>query len=44
MAKDSQIDNKTSRNIKSRGNTTISNEGENHNKNRKKQSTENNDV
>ncbi|MGE5629312.1 MAG: hypothetical protein ACM3X7_14585 [Solirubrobacterales bacterium] len=44
MAKDSQIDKKVSRNIKSKGNSTIANEGKNHNKNDKKQSTINNDV
>lgn len=44
VAKDSQIDNKTARKIKSRGNSTIATEGKNHNKNSKKQSIENNDV
>ncbi len=44
MTKDSQPDNKTARRIKSKGQTTITEEAKNHNKNGKKQSIENNDV
>ena len=44
MAKDSQIDKKEVRKEKSKGQTTIAEEAQNHNKNAKKQSIENNDV
>jgi len=44
MAKDSQPDNKIARKIKSRGETSIIEEGKNHNRNLKKHSIPNNDV
>lgn len=44
MAKDSQIDNKFTRMMKSKGGPTIATEGTNHNKNAKKHSIKNNDV
>ncbi|OPJ63088.1 hypothetical protein [Clostridium oryzae] len=44
MAKDSQIDKKEVRKAKSKGQTTIATEGQNHNRNAKRQSIEHNDV
>lgn len=44
MSKDSQPDNKKARREKSKGQTPITREAENHNRNAKKQSIENNDV
>lgn len=44
MAKDSQPDNKYSRVFKSKGHTTITEEGKNHNPNTKKQSVKRGDV
>lgn len=44
MPKDSQTDNKKSRKIKAKGQTPITRENQNHNKNAKKQSIKNNDV
>ena len=44
MAKDSQVDNKKARKIKSNGQTPITKEAQNHNRNAKKQSIKNNDV
>lgn len=44
MAKDSQPDNKKARVKKCDGQTPITRENQNHNKNAKKQSAENNDV
>jgi hypothetical protein len=44
MPKDSQPDNKKARNIKANGQTPITKENQNKNKNSKRQSTENNDV
>lgn len=44
MAKDSQPDNKKSTVQKSNGQTPITRENQNQNKNAKKQSTKNNDV
>lgn len=44
MPKDSQPDNKTARKIKAKGNTTITEEAKNHNRNTKKQSVPSNDV
>ena len=44
MPKDSQPDNKRDRNIKAKGQTPITRENQNHNKNAKKHSIKNNDV
>ncbi|WP_281391050.1 hypothetical protein [Caproicibacterium amylolyticum] len=44
MPKDSQPDNKTARKKKCNGQTPITQENQNQNKNTKKQSTEHNDV
>lgn len=44
MAKDSQPDNKRARKEKSKGQTPITAEAQNHNPNAKKQSVPNNDV
>jgi hypothetical protein len=44
MAKDSQPDNKKARKQKSRGQTTITADGQNNSRNTKKQSSEPNDV
>ena len=44
MPKDSQTDNKNSREQKSKGQTPTTRESQNHNKNAKKQSIKNNDV
>lgn len=44
MTKDSQPDNKQARMEKSKGQTPITREAQNHNRNRKKQSIKNNDV
>lgn len=44
MPKDSQPDNKKARKAKSNGQTPITQENQNQNKNSKKQSTKNNDV
>ncbi len=44
MPKDSQPDNKKARNQKANGQTPITRENQNHNKNTKKQSIKNNDV
>lgn len=43
MAKDSQIDNKKSRKEKANGQTPLTREAQNHNKNAKKKSAEHND-
>ena len=44
MAKDSQIDNKSARKEKCNGQTPITREAQNHNKNAKKKSIKNNEV
>lgn len=44
MPKDSQIDNKIARKIKSKGKNTIAEEAMNHNKNSKKKSVKEDDV
>lgn len=44
MTKDSQPDNKRARKEKSKGQTPITEEAKNHNRNAKKQSIKNNDV
>ena len=44
MSKDSQPDNKNARKEKANGQTPITQENKNQNKNAKKQSTKNNDV
>ncbi|MDF2474213.1 MAG: hypothetical protein K0R21_1995 [Anaerocolumna sp.] len=44
MPKDSQPDNKTARIKKANGQTPITRENQNHTRNAKKQSSENNDV
>ena len=44
MPKDSQPDNKKARTAKANGNTPITRENQNHNKNAKKQSIQHNDV
>lgn len=44
MPKDSQPDNKKARNDKANGQTPITREAQNHNKNAKKKSIPNNDV
>lgn len=44
MPKDSQVDNKRAREKKANGQTPLTRENQNHNKNSKKQSTKNNDV
>lgn len=44
MSKDSQPDNKKARMLKSKGQTPITAEGQNHNRNAKKHSIKNNDV
>ena len=44
MPKDSQPDNKRARKEKSKGQTPITAEAQNHNRNAKKQSIKNNDV
>lgn len=44
MPKDSQVDNKKSRNEKSKGKTTIAKESQNNNPNTKKQSAKRDDV
>ncbi len=44
MAKDSQPDNKTARKKKAKGQTPLTRENQNQNKNAKKQSIENDDV
>lgn len=44
MTKDSQPDNKKARKEKANGQTPITRENQNHNKNSKKQSIRNNDV
>ncbi len=44
MTKDSQPDKKEVRKKKSKGQTTITQEAQNHNRNAKKQSVKNNDV
>lgn len=44
MPKDSQVDNKKARQAKCKGNTPLTREDQNHNRNSKKQSAERNDV
>ena len=44
MVKDSQVDNKKAREEKANGQTPITQEAQNHNKNAKKKSIKNNDV
>ncbi len=44
MTKDSQVDNKVARNIKANGQTPLTRENQNQNRNAKKQSIRNNDV
>jgi len=44
MAKDSQIDNKKARKEKANNQTPLTREAQNHNKNAKKKSIQNNDV
>lgn len=44
MPKDSQVDNKKAKKEKANGQTPITKENQNHNKNAKKQSIKNNDV
>ncbi len=44
MPKDSQTDNKTARKVKAKGQTPVTQENQNQNKNAKKQSTKNNAV
>lgn len=44
MPKDSQVDNKKARKAKSNGQTPITKENQNHNRNAKKKSIRNNDV
>ena len=44
MPKDSQPDNKTARKVKAKGQTPITRENQNQNRNMKKQSIKNNDV
>lgn len=44
MPKDSQVDNKFARMMKSKGDTPLTKENMNHNKNHKKHSVKNNDV
>lgn len=44
MAKDGQPDNKKARKMKSNGQTPITKEAQNHNRNAKKRSIKNNDI